>query len=544
MAVFTGCVVAALLAVGGGRGASWRSAPNAAVRTGFERQDNVALLYVHPMKSGGTSVRHAMYKLNPDFTHAGSNFCYSSVRDGPRVESPAFLRANKRLYFEFHCNPYEHLIDNSTVDETRAMLEARGFKVFSAITLRDPVTTMPSYYNHFGPGHPGRRLELLLNTTLDDWVRARFNFVLCTIWGLREACQFPFSIAPQLQARAEEARASGGDELPWPVRETLHRATLHAGEGGFITSAHARDNARELLRGGYPPILGRLLAEYLRTLERELGRFTPKCGVRPLIPGKEEATLAVDDASYHFCQQGSYHALLRVQGAWARYLRAVHEADGGSCDAAVARMNAVLRKLDLVGMCERWDESFLFMARNLGIARFPRTIVNVFRPSTRQSRRAAELRAEIAAREPCAVRIYEHWQAVFAQRVERQGAKFNATLQRLLARPAVTMISHERQRLSFWRRPQVQSSQQLASAVGAPLDDSRQEIERRHAARLQHSREEVERRQALRLQRRRERDARAGVGSAWRRHGPPLQGGTAGPHPGLESETAGKIALP
>lgn len=402
------------------------------VPSGFPALQRVALMFVHPMKSCGTSVRFAMHKLNGDgWTHVGRKFCFRGADDLERLRAPGFLDAHPRLYFEFHCNPYEALDPQGALWEARAYLRERGWTVVTATMLRDPVSLVPSYYGHFGPGHPRRGLDAKLNASLAQFVRCHFDFALCTIWGMASACERP------LHAAEGGRRRPSGAGLEATRQQAL-------GAGG---------------RGPRAGAAGMAFAAFEAAAREEGPRLTQGCGRRAARGGAARSgAIALQEAQYHHCEPAPYRALVHVQTAWAAFQAAARAADPSLCARQLRPLDERLGRLDVVGVCERWDESFLLLARQLGLQRFPRVKVNVRGAPPEPGSERHALGTRLAVSEGCGASLYQKWARAFDARVAQAGAEFNATLTQLRGASQGEAAAH-----LVRRRPQ--SQDHAASAV-------------------------------------------------------------------------------
>ncbi|KAJ1635650.1 hypothetical protein T492DRAFT_964944 [Pavlovales sp. CCMP2436] len=378
------------------------------VRTGFAPRERVALMFVHPMKSGGTSVRFAMHKLNTDWTHVGYNFCFNFRRDSSALSAPGFLDRNPRLYFEFHCAPYEVLANDSSLWQARDFLRARGWKVVTGILLRHPVFTLPSYYGHFGPGHPRHGRERKLGASVSDFARAHAEFSLCSIWGMHRLCDNPLD---QSEAEAEP-----------PPRPMADASALARARFGHLSDVGLDRTAVRLLSAGHAEEAVYAFARFARALRLNRGQFAEGCGFR-------RGLLALADVNYQHCEQpDAYRALVEVQVEWASFQAAVRDHSPNLCSRQVRELDARLSRLDVVGLTERWDESFLLLAQELGVQKFPRVMVNVKSVSAEQTERTRALSATLGASESCGVHLYERWAARFRRRVDMDGGELNRSL--------------------------------------------------------------------------------------------------------------------
>jgi hypothetical protein len=404
------------------------------VETGFAPRSQVALMFVHAMKSGGTSVRFAMHHLNHEWTHVGANFCFRRVRDMPLLHDERFLAANPRLYFEFHCNPFTALAPGSDLWHARAYLMRRGWRVLTAIMLREPLALVPSYYHHFGPGNAHRSLEAKVGARFADFGRAHFDFVLCSIWGMAELCDQPLITRPHtrtLTAARNETRASADAD----ALATAEVATMSICPVDARGLARAREEYGSLppryelvgagvLSNGCPAPLRTAFDDFARTFLAQRRQLTNGCGLR----GSGEPQPALAELAYLHCEREPYRALVEVQASWARFQAAVRAARPQLCAQQTEALHVRLRQLDVVGICERWDESFLLIAQQLGVRRFPRVMVNVKQLSHTQQQAQDGQAAELARSEACATSLYTHWRARLAERVAAADGEYTHTL--------------------------------------------------------------------------------------------------------------------
>lgn len=397
---------------------------NGFVPTGFAPLERVALLFIHPMKSGGTSVRFAMHKLNGDeWTHVGRTFCFRAERDMTQLREPGFLDAHLRLYFEFHCSPYDMLGPRSSLWTARDFLQRKGWKVVTATLLRDPVPTVPSYYAHFGPGHPRRGLEAKLGASLAGFVASHFDFVLCTIWGVSWICERPLDSAEEDDQRS----------IRVPLADAPHGADAFSLLSPRLQRIAAALAAPGRERDPAVPAMRRAFGAFVDTLTQQQQHLVSGCGEHAPRGPVHAAMPALADSHYMHCERAPFRALERVQTAWAAFQAAVRVAEPALCDRQLRELDARLARLDVVGVCERWDETFLLLARRLGLQRFPRVVVNVKEVSPEQRSQQQAVSAQLAVSEGCATRLYRKWARSFGERVRQEGADFNATLARLRA---------------------------------------------------------------------------------------------------------------
>lgn len=408
----------------------------------FPRTERAALLHIHARKMCGTSLRVTMkgaangVENGGEWTMPSKVKCFSFRRSRKLVANATYTSAHPHLYIEFHCDmPHLQTRPSSSASRTREALMQLGFKVATVTLLRNPLTLVPSFYFYFGPGRPVRAVARANVTTLTGFVRAHAEITLCELWGFRTLCSDPLSYATQLRASAQASRAPGpgtadpatsGAAVAATAGGSAGSSSLAAGLPKAILAAlpsSVRADAEELGRGGYPLSVTRPFSSFLRTCAARFGQLTSKCGVGP--SGRD---LRMGEFEYLHCAPDAYLALIDVQTAWARYVRAVHAADRSVCDEAEAMMDRVLGALDVVGTCERWDASFLLMAQALGIQNAPPTGARGVARQRHSGTQDAEARAAmgIAENEACAMRIYAAWARRLDQTIEQQGDTFRA----------------------------------------------------------------------------------------------------------------------
>lgn len=437
----------------------------ASVPTGFSGQDDVAFIYVHVMKSGGTSVRNALVHINQDWLHIGQNFCFEPRRDMASLEeivtrrsSPGTAATPRRLYLEFHCHPMLSLSPpNGTALVAAAYMRANGFKVVMSIIIRDPVEILPSFYAHFGPGNPLQGRADRLGATLTQFVQVHFHFSVCVAWGLRAPCMTPAAFAlealglqppPPSRAKSKAARTIIAQAL----------ATARAAAERWAGRGLGQDAARNMVRQldveaaalkelpHLPVTLSRAFAAFAAVAVEAAPRFKEKCGLRAGA-SQMGAIVQLDDFHYKFCTRHGYEALAAVQTQRAAYIGAVSDAYPSVCSLIERRVAQALSQVGEAGFVaptNRWDEWFVIVAEAAGIQRMPRAAVNI---ATRRARVDGGLRAEIARRDPCAGRVFSRVASAFdAAARQWQGGNLTAVLEKIRADgPALHFRRYQRQ---------------------------------------------------------------------------------------------------
>lgn len=469
------------------------------VPTGLPLQQNVALLFVHPVKCGGTSVRQAMFAANAaNWTQAGKTFCFSgAMPDMAAFDDAAFMRAHPRLYLELHCDIPMSLKTGGRVDTITAALRARGWSVRTAILLRHPLSIVPSFFSHFGPGNPRRAVSA--DATLDMFSAAHTELTLCGVLHDQRMCQLAELVDVALRPRAGRRRrrrraAALGGAGPRAARAgAAHRARGEHPRGGraagraddpsggrprrraaaaeppppelrtavvdalgsemhtLARRVHAlvppsfRKLPRQLSAPhSAPPAVRQAVLLFLRRLAARAPELRPDCGLVRAGTGEVEFALPLHTTSlwYHKCSREAFRALVDVQHAYSAALGAVHRAYPEFCERAVRKWERWLGKLDVVGLTERWDESFMAIALAAGVGRFPliarnrasRRIGWDSSAATKHDDISDGTRALIGRSEACGVRIYERWAAHFERSTAeavRSSAAANRTLERV-----------------------------------------------------------------------------------------------------------------
>jgi hypothetical protein len=179
---------------------------------------------------------------------------------------------------------------------------------------------------------------------------------------------------------------------------------------------------------------------------------------------------------YAGCERAPFDALFLIECAWARFHAAAYANDRLLCARQLREYHARLGSVDVVGITERWTESMLLVAREIGLRHLPRMRVNV-RASASSAAREAPKSAELSA---CSSELYARWSGSFAQRLASMDAEFNATLAQVLVTLSEGAVRDKGPGLR--RRPEASSQAAPADADTARARYARKEA--RLAARI------------------------------------------------------------
>lgn len=340
---------------------------------------------------------------------AADNASVAARLSGSAVSAPP-REARRPLLFdwEVHCEPSLSRF-SSVLAHLRARPDAaRGCALFSLTVLRHPVSWLVSDFYYF--------------VNEQDHINV----------SLREFA----ALKPEALLLDGSSTSSLGLRLPTPrtLRMGRHGAAYNASaplqaevNGAYARVRLANKQLREVTRD-LPARQAAIAEAKARAAKGVAGRDN---GTRPHDKaGSEARALAesmVDRMHGYFGRQRLAHkAVLRARAAYYGVLRARALLP---CEELIARADAMLLQLDLVGIAERFDETLLLAIDGGRLQALP----PAHRLNVGAARREvdAAARAELLEQNRCSIQLYERWRQRFDQLVSAQPPQFGMRLQQM-----------------------------------------------------------------------------------------------------------------
>lgn len=296
------------------------------------------------------------------------------ARRGPPLGIPPLV-AHRKWFLEVHCNPSLRLFTYGA-RRVRAVAAAAGYRLVTAILLREPVDLLVSDFSYFVHAPERRNISFL------EFARNKPEYLLLGSghgYGYRQ-----LNLCPDF----------------------VHLASLRAPRNDAVQRAMS-----ELVRGER----ARAFAAEQRQQAREL-------------TGASADAADVSEVRY-------VQALHWAQNARGRLVRALMREGSLACEDLVVNASSHLREVDVVGVVRRFDDFVAVLIHRLGLEVLPRfysantreahTVAlashvgaghGVAPPAEEVARHQAELRSLNA----CSRQVYDRWAGHFDRHISEE----------------------------------------------------------------------------------------------------------------------------
>lgn len=328
-------------------------------------------------------------------------------------------------FLEVHCNPELHNFVEGLRD-LRAFAAEKGCQLFSAITLRDPVSMLISDFGYFVNEHEKRGLDLA------GFARRKPEYLLL---GSTKGLGYNHFGLESSEYGAFLTEPSYGVQVP-AVREA--REALLAAHRSHANLTRARMQANREIRKQ----MAKPSAEAPGSTEAPGGALTR-------VQRRARNQVPLDFKSKWWLLHS--RSLQATQLARAKLIEALSAHGLFDCERLLAGANALLAEFDLVGFVERMDETTLQLVDALGLQTVPSSLHVNAGGSKRQANadfwaqlgmdyvkatpgEKAALQPSLRALNQCSLRLYHTWLDKFDAKLPTLPASFHQRLRTMRAR--------------------------------------------------------------------------------------------------------------